>query len=121
MALVGPNVPPVDFSTLLYTLRQVCIVSGLRDGVLAISLTLGECIVILPVPNGHCIRLFISVTSLLDVDSPKGRSLPCADSALSPLPLAILNGQRLLPVDFFSPVFMALLLLALSSSVGCFD
>ena len=117
MALVGPNVPLVKFSFLLYTLQQVFDVIGLADGVLAISLTLDDNLVTLPVPNGHCIRLFISVTSLLDVDSPKGRSLPCAASALSPLPLAILNAQRLLPADFFLPAFIAPLLSVLSSYV----
>ena len=117
MALVGPNVPPPDFSTLLYTLRQVCIVSGLGDGVLAISLALDENIVTLQVPNGHGTRRFISATSLVDVDSPKGRSLPCAASSLSPLPLAIPNAQRLLPTDFFCSVFIARLLITLSWSV----
>ena len=117
MALVGPNVPLVKFSFLLYTLRHVFDVTGRADGVLATSLALDENIVTLPVPNGLGTRRFISATSLLDVDSPKGRSLPCAASSLSPLPLAILNGQRLLPVDFFSPVFMALLLSVMSSSI----
>ena len=117
MALVGPNVPPANFSTSLYTLRQVFDVPRLGDGVLATSLTLGENIVILPVPNGHGTRRFISATSLVDVDSPKGRSLPYAASALSPLPLAILNAQRLLPVDFFLPAFIAPLLSVLSSYV----
>ena len=76
MALVGPKVPPANFSGSLYTLRQLLDVPGLGDGVLAVSRSLGESTAILPVPNGHCFRLFISVTSLMDVDSPKGRSLP---------------------------------------------
>ena len=117
IALVGPNVPPIKFSVLLYTLRQSLDVTGLGCGVLVSPLTLGELAVIVPVPNGHCVRLFISVTSLLDVDSPKGRSLPCAASSLSSRPLAILHVQRLLPVDFFLLVSIALLLFVLSSSV----
>ena len=76
MALVGPNVPPVKFSAPLYTLRLVSIIAGLGGGVLVTSLALGEHTVPLPVPNGHGTRRFISATSLVYVDSPKGRSLP---------------------------------------------
>ena len=117
MALVGPNVPPVKFSFLLYTLRHVFDVTGRADGVLATSLALDENIATLPVPNGLGTRRFISATSLMDVDSPKGRSLPCTASALSPLLLAILNCQRLLPADFFLSFSIAPLLLARSSYV----
>ena len=117
MALVGPNVPLANFSSLLYTLRQSLDVPGRGGGVLVSKLALGDRTAISPVPNGHCVRLFISATSLMDVDSPKGHSLPCAASALSSRPLAILHVQRLLPVDFFLLVSIALLLSVLSSSV----
>ena len=110
MALVGPNVPLDTFSALLYTLRLVFHVSGYGGGVLAISCALGDCTAILPVPNGDGTRLFISVASLVDVDSPKGRSLPCAASSLPPRPLAILYAQRLLPKDVSAIVFIAPLL-----------
>ena len=110
MALVGPKVPPAKLSTLLYTLRLFCDVSGLDGGVLAVSCLLGDVTAILPVPNGHCVRLFISAASLVDADSPQGRSLPCAASSLSSLPLNILNVQRLLTADVFSSVFIAPLL-----------
>ena len=117
MALVGPNVPPVDLSTLLYTLRLDSNVTGCGGGVLVLKPALGELTVNLPVPNGYCVRLFISVTSLVDVDSPKGRSLPCAASSLSSRPLAILHVQRLLLLDFSLLIVIALLLSLLSSSV----
>ena len=117
MALVGPHVPPADFSTLLYTLRHDSDVPGLGCGVLVTSLSLGERIVTLPVLNGLVIRHFISVTSLVDVDSPTGRSLPCAASSLSSRPLAILHVQRLLLLDFSLMIVIALLLSLLSSSV----
>ena len=107
MALVGPKVLPANFSDLMYTLRRSWDVPGRGGGVLASSLTLGAFTAILPVPNGHWFGLFISVTSLLDVDSPKGRLLPRAASALSPRPLLILDVHRLVSVDFFSPIFMA--------------
>ena len=107
MALVGPNVPPANFSALLYTLRHSLDVTGPGGGVLATPLALGAFTVNLPVPNGDCVRLFISVASLVDADSPKGRSLPCAASALSSRPLNILNVQRLLPADVCSFVFIA--------------
>ena len=116
MALVGPNVSPVKFTALLYTLRLVFNVTGLNGGVLVTPLPLGECTVILPVPNGLGIRHFISVSSLLDVDSPKGRSLPLAASALLPRPLAIIKAQRLLPKDLLLKIFIARLLTALSWS-----
>ena len=102
MALVGPNVPPADFLQLLYTLRHFCDVSGPGGGVLAISCALGDLTAIVPVPNGLCVRLFISAASLVDADSPKGRLLPCATSLLSPLPSAILNVHRPATVDVFS-------------------
>ena len=76
MALVGPNVPPAKLSVLLYTLRHFCNVTGLGDEVLAVSCALGDLTAILPVPNGLCVRLFISVASLVDADSPNGRLLP---------------------------------------------
>ena len=116
MALVGPKVPPANFSGSLYTLRQLLDVPGLGDGVLAVSRSLGESTAILPVPNGHCFRLFISVTSLMDVDSPKGRSLPCVVSSLSLLPLIILNAQRLFPTDFLPLISIARLSSLLSWS-----
>ena len=116
MALVGPNVPLVNVSSLLYTLRQFLDVPGRGGCVLASKPALGDRTAISPVPNGHCVRFFISATSLMDVDSPKGRSLPCAASTLSSRPLAILHVQRLLPVDFFLLVSIALLLSVLSDA-----
>ena len=117
MALVGPNVPLANFSSLLYTLRQSLDVPGRGSGVLASKPALGDHTAISPVPNGHCVRLFISATSLMDVDSPKGRSLPCAANSLSSRPLAILHVQRLLLLDFSLLIVIALLLSLLSSSV----
>ena len=100
MALVGPNVPPAQFSGLLYTLRQLFNVTGLGGGVLAVLLQLGEHAAILPVPNGLGTRRFISLASLVDADSPNGHSLPCAASSLPPRLLAILYAQRLFSLDF---------------------
>ena len=113
MALVGPNVPPVELSALLYTLRHEFNVSGLGGGVLAVSCALGDCTAILPVPNGLGTRRFISVASLVDADSPKGHSLPCAASARFPRLLTIPDVQRLLWEEFSSTISIALLLLAL--------
>ena len=121
MALVGPNVPPAYFSVSLHTLQQPWDVPRHGGGVLVTALILGERTAISPVPNGREVRHFISVTSLLDVDSHKGRSLPCAASSLSPPPLIILNAQRLLPLDFLPPISIALLFSVLSSSVRPFD
>ena len=117
MALVGPKVPTDSFSALLYTLRLFCNVPGRGGGVLASPLALGERTAISPVSNGHYVRRFISAASLVDADTPKGRSLPCAASSLSSLPLNILNVQRRLPLDFLPPFSIALLFSVLSWSL----